>query len=385
MVGVNIEVEPALLSYARKYSGLTLEKVAKKAKIAESKIKSYEERRTPIPVTQVEKLALAYKRPLAFFLLSSVPKDAVEPKNFRIIYSSETEKDFSPEAYMAIRRARYIQSVIADLGETSLTYSFKTISVSESANDVATHFRKTLNITLEDQCSWSSAGEALRAWRRAVENLGVFVLQHKIPKKNEMSAFCLADKKPYVVMLNSFEHEYRRIFSLFHEIGHLHLHESGICTPDHLDENSFEYRKIEIFCNAFSSVFLLPQDEFLKDSQVTRLKSLPQESWLQALKDLSAKFRVSRETVLTRCLNLGLISEKDYGDRKREIHDSNEFFKPKKDVIIPQHIKCISQNGRGFTSFVLSQYQNNKISYSSAADYLNISPRFIPKLQAHMR
>ncbi len=65
-----VSVEPTILKYARKKSGYTLEEVSKKSKIVLEKLLLYEEEKTDIPISQIEKFANIYKRPLAMFLLS---------------------------------------------------------------------------------------------------------------------------------------------------------------------------------------------------------------------------------------------------------------------------------------------------------------------------
>lgn len=69
-----ISIEPAILRYARKNSGYSVEDVAKKAKIKVERLKEYEENKTEIPLTHLERFANIYKRPLAFFLLTQIPQ-----------------------------------------------------------------------------------------------------------------------------------------------------------------------------------------------------------------------------------------------------------------------------------------------------------------------
>jgi Zn-dependent peptidase ImmA (M78 family) len=327
---VLFKIEPAILRYARKYSGFSVEEVAKKTKIKIDKLKEYEDKETEIPVSHLNKLSTVYKRALVFFLLKSVPADAVEPKDFRIVYASGEEL-FSPDALLAIRRARYIQSSIAELAENNFNYDFPIASINTDTDELAAWLRNYLGVKISDQHKWSSPAIALKEWKLVIESKEIFILQQNL-SKDDISAFCFVDKNPYLIMLNSAEHENRRIFSLFHEMGHIFLRKSGICTPEDLSRNSYQYIKIEKFCNQFSASFLLPKNEFICDPSVINLVKIPFNRWLdEDLNKISIKYRVSKEVILRRCLTLGFINENDYKNKRNEwIKKSEEFKKIKK-------------------------------------------------------
>lgn len=378
-----ISVEPTILRYARKNSGYSLEEVAKKAKIKVERLESYEENTTEIPLPHLERFANIYKRPLAFFLLLKIPDGLVEPKDFRIVFSSDKYSEFSPKYYLAIRRARYIQTVFSELAEDKFNYKFPVASLDNDPKKISAWFRDFINISFEKQKKWSSPNEALREWKRALEEKNIFVLQASLTQ-DSISAFCLTDKLPYIIVLNSSEHEYRRIFSLLHEVGHILLRKSGICTPDNLSRNSYDYQRIEKFCNQFAASVLLPQEDFEQIENVQALIRTPFSSWDEDLiRRASQSVKVSKEVFLRRLLTLGHIQEAQYEVwRKKWVKDSESYEKPKKGkVIIPQYVKCISQNGHAFTSFVLEQFHNNKLTYTGVSEILNIAPKHISTLE----
>lgn len=380
-----VKIEPAILKYARKYSGFTVEEVSNKTKVAVEKLDDYEDQKCEIPLSHLEKFANVYKRPLAFFLLEKIPVDVVEPKDFRIIYDSE-EFSFSPQTYLAIRKARYVQSVISELVVEEFKYTLISASDSDDPEKAADSFRNYLEVDTADQKKWVSSSNALRNWRTALEEKGIFVLQQNLSKE-DISAFCLVDKKPYIIVLNSSEHEVRRIFSLFHEIGHIVLHKSGVCTPDDLSRNSYKYVQIEKFCNQFAASLLLPKGDFIVDPDVNRLRSLSINSWSdEYLKNIAQRFKVSREVVVRRFQTLGFINEKAYESWRSEwLKKSEEYKKIKrKGARIPQYLKCLSQNGRGFAAFVLEQYHTNKISFTSAAEILSVNPKHMSQIEAKL-
>lgn len=377
-----VKIEPAILKYARKYSGFSVEEVSKKTKVAMEKLNSYEDQKCEVPLSHLEKFAGVYKRPLSFFLLEKIPLDIVEPRDFRIVYTSE-ETSFLPQTYLAIRRARYVQSVIAELAGGDFEYPFRSAVVNDDPETASASFRDYLGVDMAEQQRWNSPSNALRNWRTVLEERNIFVLQQSLSTEG-ISAFCLIDKNPHVVVLNSSEHENRRIFSLFHEIGHIFLHKSGVCTPDDLSRNSYQYVKIEKFCNQFAASLLLPKKDFTADLDVGRLAKIPLDFWSDGdLRNISQRFKVSREVIVRRFQTLGIISESVYESwRNAWIKKSEEYKKIKrKGVRIPQYLKCLSQNGRGFASFILEQYHTNKISFSNAAEILNVNPKHMSQIE----
>ena len=375
-------IEPTILKLARKTSGYPLEEVSVKTKIKLDQLKLYEEEKSKIPFSQIDKLAALYKRPLAFFLLDKIPEDVELPKDFRYVFAADYLADFSPKAYLAIRRARYAQAIINELKEDEFNYKFPIATLNDDPEVIADKFRDYIKINFDQQKKWSSPSEALKNWKIALENISIFVMQFSLPQDN-VSAFCLADASPFVIIINSSEHEYRRIFSLFHEVGHILLRKSGICTPDDLSRNSYEYAQIEMFCNKFAGALLLPKTEFIASFKNSKLFGIDSKLWeYDDIKEVSNRFRVSKEAFLRRLLTLSYIDEDLYKAwRKNWQKSEKEFVKPKKKIIIPQYIKCISQNGHAFTTLVLNQYHNNRIGFNNAADILNIAPKHISALE----
>lgn len=382
---IPIKVEPAILKYARRQSGFEISEVAQKTKIRAEFLMSLENTKAEIPLAKLQKLAELYKRPLAYFLLEQIPKDVVLPKDFRIVYSSETT-GFAPPVMLAIRKARYIQSVIQEIAEEKFEYNLKKVSISDNPEDVASYFRAVIENPEEEKRLLEPAAH-LRYWKEKVEKLNIFVLQQSIPEE-DVSAFCLADKAPYVVVLNSSEHPNRRIFSLFHEIGHILLHTSGICTPDNFSKNSFEYIKIEKFCNQFAASLLVPYEEFVKDSLVEKIRKMPFDEWdSNDVRIISTRFRVSQEVIYRRLVSIGVITNAQYEQKRSELIKGFEEYKKRqkpKILKIPQFRKIISSNGIAYASFILDKLHSHRITMADAADYLGTSSKHIFEVEAHI-
>ena len=380
-----IKIEPAILKYARRQSAYELSEVARKTKIKAEFLTSIENSKAEISLAKLQKLAELYKRPLTYFLLEQIPKDVVLPNDFRIIYSSE-DTGFSPPVMLAIRKARYVQSVIQEIAEEKFEYNFKKISINDNPEDVASYFRSIISAPKEEKKSLDRVGP-LRYWKDVIERLNIFVLQQSIPE-DDVSAFCLADKTPYIIVLNSSEHVNRRVFSLFHEIGHILLHTSGVCTPDNFSKNSFEYIKIEKFCNQFAASLLVPREEFVKDSLVGKLRKISFDDWdKNDVRIISTRFKVSQEVIYRRLVSIGVITNAQYEQKRGELIKDFEEYKKKqkpKKMAIPQFRKIISTNGIAYSSFILESLHSQKITIADAADYLGTNSRHIFDVESHI-
>jgi Zn-dependent peptidase ImmA (M78 family) len=354
-------------------------------KASEEFLRDLERQKGSVTIAQLKRLSSVYKMPLAYFLLEKAPKDIVVPDAFRTVYSSE-EEGLSPSVMLAVRQARYAQSVVQELQEGSIKYDFKAVTTQDNPETVAAHFREILDVTLERQRKWSNAAEALREWKDAVERVGIFVLQQSLAK-DDVSAFCLADKEPYVLLLNSSEHANRRMFSLFHEIAHILLHQSGICSPHDLSRNSYKYVQIEKYCNQFAASLLVPIADFEANAIVRELRTMPFETWIpEYIRSLASQYRVSQEVIYRRLVYAGILDEATYEQKRAELIKGFEEYRklPKKTAPIPQYRKIISKNGHAYSALVFDSLHANRITFADAAEYLGTNTRHIAAIEAHL-
>jgi len=383
---LKIKVEPSVLKYARYCSGFDTPEAARKIGIKEERLIFLERNQGEISIAKLEKIANTYKMPLPYFLLDKIPDDVILPGDFRIIYKAE-EAGFSPKVMHAIRKARYVQFVIQELSDETLKYNFGRIRLNDDAEKVALYFRSILKVSMKEQSKWPNPSVALRNWKDAIERLNILVLQQSLPQDN-IDAFSLADQEPYIIVLNSSEHENRRIFSLFHEIGHILLHRSGVCTPDDLSRNSFEYIRIEKFCNQFAASFLVPYEAFIENPIVKKLRKIPSGRWRdEDIREISMHFTVSQEVVYRRLATLNILSESRYRQKREELlRNFAEYSKgrKKKKIIVPQYRKIISQNGKTYVTFILEKLHSNQITLATAADYLDTNSRHISNVETNI-
>src|SRR5690606_36887360 len=103
-----------------------------------------------------------------------------------------------------------------------------------------------IGFTVEDQRGTRDAAHALKAWRRAVEEAGVYVFKHSF-KQKRISGFCLQHEQFPVIYLNNGNSKTRQAFSLLHELAHLLLRMNGISSIDEVTFGGYsaEHKRIE--------------------------------------------------------------------------------------------------------------------------------------------
>jgi Zn-dependent peptidase ImmA (M78 family) len=146
--------------------------------------------------------------------------------------------------------------------------------------------------------SSKSTKEQLQQLKRLLESNNVMVLEYSFPL-TEARAFTIYNKSIPVIILNSRDTDNGRVFSLFHEFGHLLLKQSELDV-----EMTLDYSKTmedELFCNQVSASILVPSD-LLKQKVLTGLIDELQ------VKDLAKKFKVSTSVIWRRLYDNKLVS-----------------------------------------------------------------------------
>jgi Zn-dependent peptidase ImmA (M78 family)/transcriptional regulator with XRE-family HTH domain len=302
-----VEVSPAVLRWARESSAVPIHDAAARVAQPFEVVAGWESGTERPTLGALETLATLYGRPLAVFLLDQPPAEPPAPVDFRSS-SGEGAQDLTRQTHAAIRQARRLQRLVADLvGSDWALAPFD----HETVLDAAARERSAIGMDVDAPVSWASVGMALREWRAAVERQGVLVLQADIPL-GDVRALSLPGTPP-VVVLNEHDLQVARIFSLFHEYAHLRLGTGGVCNPmTRLTDRS---PTVEALCNTFAGAFLVP-GEALNEA----VASIPGGKDLsdRVLKSLASRFHVSRQVIWYRLRDLRLISVDTFHGRWAE-------------------------------------------------------------------
>lgn len=318
-------VEPDVLVWARESIGRNIEEVAKRLNVSNDLVKRWENGEKKPTLNQLKNLAQYYKRPLGAFFLPEPPKELSLPNDFRTL-PEETKKPLSWKTRLAIRRARRLQSLAIELKsalQQEIILKIGSVSLTDEPEVVADQTRDYLGVDIQTQFHWVNENAALREWIKALEKLGLLVLQMSFPIE-DARALSLTDGEIPVILLNTQDSIKARIFSLFHEFGHILLNKGGICDPNRstwdapYQQTSFEESGlVEKFCNHFSGALLVPKEALL-NHKIVRSKKSSLEWSDSTLGKIARDFKVSREVILRRLVILGLVSQAFYQKKRTE-------------------------------------------------------------------
>jgi Zn-dependent peptidase ImmA (M78 family)/transcriptional regulator with XRE-family HTH domain len=365
---VNIEVNPELLVWARTESGFDIDYIAKKTGVKESQLTKWESDGHDVPFDFLELLAKIYKRQVAVFFLPTAPPKNKKVKDCRNLKTGAG--DFSPDTLLAIRRtSRYLQFAREFLGSQYWNEQYKWIKYFNNNMDLVEKtriLREILAAPLGEQISHKRPDDAFRYWRNKVEDkLGIFVFQFSMPE-DELDGFSYAFKDlPYAITINNNKHApVRKIFTLFHELGHILEHDPGVCKTSFYSDLESDL-SIEFRHNDFAGKFLVP-DRYVKEADsVAKIFSY------------ARLFNVSGETYLRRLLEERIIDRDIFFDILVDVRKKSKSLikRKKKDGYPSMLIRSKSTRGNKLFSLVTSAASNNKISFSAASDLLGLKIR----------
>ncbi|MFW6025500.1 MAG: ImmA/IrrE family metallo-endopeptidase [Candidatus Woesearchaeota archaeon] len=379
---VKVNVTPSVLKWARKRYNLSVKEVAKRIGKKPSVIKSWENGEENPTYVQLETIAYQiYKCPLGVFFFPEPPSELDKKSSFRTLPNHERKK-LSYSVMKLIDKAESYQLSLKELYDNKnpfeplitneLTFS-KDFEIEKNVKEV----RNYLGVSLKEQFNWKGERIALKEWRESLEKAGVFVFKDAF-KDDKISGFCLYDDKFPLIYINNSMPKTRQIFTLFHEITHLLFGLNGIdkMKDDFLDILADEEKKIEIFCNQFAADFLVPNERFNRDIDGIKIDE-------KSISKLANKYSVSREVITRKLLDLGMISERFYREKRSKwIKEAKEKKKGNGGGGNYYYTK-LAYLSNNYLETVFKKYHSREISPMDVSDYLNVKINNIASLEAY--
>lgn len=367
-------VQPGILRWARQSVGMSVDDVAITLKRSADEIEAWETGAKAPTYPQLETLAYQiYKRPLAVFFLPSPPEETLPQREFRTLPKAQMET-LSRDTYLQIRRAHAYQLALQELFQgrnpsERLIWKDLTLSLSQPIAAQAQRIRDELSITLDEQINWSSDEQALKEWRKAVENAGIFVFKAAF-KQKDISGFCLMDDALPLIYLNNSTSKTRQIFSLLHELGHLLLSMNGLSKLDtgYIADLPQREQRIERFCNAIAAEVLIPEADFISQTQHWPIDV--EELTDSHFSELATRYGVSREAILRRFLDGGRVG-RDYYERKAKTWAAQKKSVGGGNWYLNQGAYISDR----FASEVVSRHYQNRLTLEQASEFLGIKPK----------
>lgn len=375
-------VNPEILRWARERAGYTVAEIAEAFTKDSSEISRWEEGASVPTYIQLERLAYRfYKRPLALFFFPAPPEETDPKEEFRTLPEFEIA-NLLPDTRHAIREGQAMQEALKELcngknPSSRLVFNELRMDPSEPVPQAAGRLRSYLLVSTQHQSEWSGSRVALARWREHVEAIGVFVFKRSF-KQQDVSGFSLIDPEFPIIYLNNGTAKTRQIFTIFHELAHILVGSSGITKTDYsyISSLSGEDRSIEVFCNAFAGEFLVPSADF--ENRFDRHQPVEQSAG-----ELASYYNVSREVILRKLLDRGVVSQEYYEEmaekwiqqfeETRRSGRGGDYYATQAEYL-----------GDRYMNLVFSQYYEGKVSLQQLASYLNIKAKSVEGLERRM-
>lgn len=377
-------VTPALLRWARKEGGYDAERAAEHLHIPVARLRAWEAGEEQPTLRQAEKMAALYHRSLPVFYLPEPPPTVPLAKEFRHLPNVVPGEE-SPELRVALRELRRRRAIALELfeenEEENPSFTLKA-HVRENIENVGSRLRAALRVSLAAQQVWQDEYEAWRAWRDAVEALGVLVFQvPKVPLA-EMRGVVLSSELLPVIGVNSREHPASRPFTLLHEVIHLMLLRSGDERPAAEERRpAAAWQSFERFADAVAAATLMPRDALLAEETVR--EHGPATQWSDdEIRRLARRFRVSPLALMTRLVSLEKTTWTFYNEW-RAAWERAWAARPKRPQPGgPSRVDTIlSRVGGTYAALVLDSVARDLITPLRASDALDLKTRFFNQLK----
>ncbi|MDP4262636.1 MAG: XRE family transcriptional regulator [Bacteroidota bacterium] len=371
---IYIKANGEVLKWAREAIVLSRAKAAENSGVSVKRLEQLEEQKKQPTLDELKSLSKTYKRTIAALVLRQPPKEKPLPKDRRTVNSKQLGK-FHEKTFLAVRKARALVQTLIELKEDAsqpikpFLYKAK---LSTSPSQIALTLRKELE--LDEIKDFDKTNHLFEAYIEKIETLGIAVFQLSLTQDN-LRGFSLTDEKMPVIAIKRGEQTTAKIFTLFHELGHIILNQGGIC------DISFKEKaqQIEKWCNAFAGELLIPTEELLKIKIVKECIAKGAKTWEKKdLIELGNYFHVGPLAVLRRLLDNGLTTSTFYKE-KHDAWNKPQFGRSKhpEGRNIPK--ETINEKGRSYVSLAFKAFDQNRIDLKDLSDFLGVKLSYIPK------
>lgn len=374
-----LPINPTILTWARESANLLAEDVALKMKKSREVIEAWEKGDSSPTYLQLETLAYTvYKRPVAIFFFPEPPEELTAKKSFRTLPESEVE-ELGPIFLRVFRRGQAMQINLEELTDgknPAPKKIFRDLSFEPRVNAVtmAQSVRKYLGVGIATQVRWANTEVALEKWRSAVEEKGIFVFKDAF-RNDDISGFCIYDPEFPVIYINNSMPNTRQIFTLFHELTHLLFETGGVDKQNDsfLRRMRGDNQRIEVLCNRFAGELLVPKDDF--DKMISRVQVDE-----KAIEKLAKRYKVSREVILRKCLDRGLVDKKYYEQRSAHwIREARE--RRRRGTGGNYYSNVTTYLGDNYLNMVFKSYYRKRFGTDQLAQYLGVKVGSIPGVE----
>ena len=378
-------ITPEVLKWARERRiRLEIDYAAKKLGIEPERLEAWEHGTAQPTFAQLKKIAKIYKTHISIFYLPEPPTDFQPLTDYRVLpeqIATEAEQIYRLNANIveAFERREMLIELYELLEEPPLEVKLS-INKRENPKQAARKVTEFLEFKRVQLHQAKNPYEALKFWKRTVEAKSILVCQtsvntHLSVELETARGFCIAQRPFPVIVINSKDSSYGRIFTLIHELVHIALGESVIQNTNFEEVNPTNLDPIEIFCNQVAAEVLVPESELL---EIVNLEMLQED-----LPKISKHFQVSPEVIMRRLLTLRKISRRNYQTYRNRQLAKYKDAPAGTGGAAPYHSRLLNTSGEHFARIAFTAYYEQKITRAELASVLsNSDTKHLTKIES---
>ena len=363
---IEVPVTPSVLRWAIEESGYSAEDIAHAVGVRLPVLEQWASGDSKPTLTHARKLADKLHRPFAALLLPAPPESRRLSVEFR--HPIGDQRELNPNERRHLRRAARFQELLSWLARELEIGSPRTpvASVDDDPVSVARVARDVLGITTTVQKRWASPSAAFDEWRTALERTGHLVFLFSLGK-DSCRGFSLWDDLAPVVAVNTAWNESARIFTLFHEMGHLITRTSSACLE--AVRTASRTDPVERWCERFAADVLMPTKEVEATLRQYGWRPGGQRAGIVTAKNLANLYKVSLRAAVIRLIGLNAATWALY-DEIPPISDK----KPPGGGGLGRSRTQIREDqfGDRVTSMLVTAVEKDVLSRSQAVEFLDI-------------
>lgn len=314
-------------------------------------------------------LAKLFKRPWSYLLIDDAetfPEAGSDNRTFN------NRKAVTPDLLAEFQAADLLLDAAAELFPDT-TYTVPAgIGSNAPVRETATATRAVLGVAITEQLAFNDDYAALRRWIGALDGVGVYVTQRQL-KDPTIRAFSKVRDLQALIVVDTGDTPYARIFSALHEYCHITLRSAGICDFD-------DHSAVERYCNAVAAEVLLP-DGLLDQALGADMFTRSDEAADEALKLLSRRLHVSQAVLLIRLRDYDTISQPAY--EQMELRRQARRAKATKPGGL-YYPSAINRVGRLFARQVVGAMADGSIDRQDASVLLGVGEQNVGKFVAEL-
>ena len=365
-------VTPEVLRWARGLDRITLEEIALKLKVDVAKIEAWENGSEYPTLPQAKRLAKQYRVPFAYLYLPDTPQktkrlDKVDYRTFGNWGIEEMSRELRWFLRDVEERRDTMIELYQEAEQEPLSFTLN-LPVDSTEEALAIQLRKILSLNDDNQIKFRKPEVALSYCIAKLEEQDFLVFQAAKIQPEEMRGLSVAYDTFPIIALNRKDEPSARLFTLLHELVHIVTRTSGICNDMSQDKSNIS--QMELFCNKIAGLALVPTELLLQNKHMRSIRKYGlDDTYISAI---ARDFAVSREVILHRLWDIGIIEKISYFDILKRYSDEYIAYKNRRkaDGFLPPALDKGTQVGKLYTKTVMSAYHADKLSPREASSCL---------------